>query len=336
MEGSDAASPSPAASGGDAAARQGAAPGSGPSIPGTAFTIYHPDRLPSELLHWFGATFPDAAARLEFPSSLSKAERARWHHAADRVRLHGQSVGVGDGRYLTIGTVPGSSGGGGSDSGRTQLSQEQAEYAKRVYDAAQVRHHPQGCRQYTPLPALAARSHFQPVTLDAAYNRCPPISPRPPSLPRPSSLLRPTPPRTTLQMEGGKHWERSRGEIEALVASGKPLPVDRIALGDMWGRGVGGVGMGWCGGGLGGVGWGGGGEGRGGVREWALVAPAPRCSLCPCQRAVPTRLRTCGHHCPRATSARAVLAHRLLQAAGRRGGAAAEGGAPLGGAGAAG
>ena len=28
------------------------------------------------------------------------------------------------------------------------------------------------------------------------------------------------------QMEGGKHWERSRGEIEALVAAGGPLPPD--------------------------------------------------------------------------------------------------------------
>jgi hypothetical protein len=28
------------------------------------------------------------------------------------------------------------------------------------------------------------------------------------------------------QMEGGRHWERSHGEIEAMVASGQPLPPD--------------------------------------------------------------------------------------------------------------
>lgn len=32
--------------------------------------------------------------------------------------------------------------------------------------------------------------------------------------------------------EGGKHWERSRGEIEALVASGQPLPPDLQAVVD--------------------------------------------------------------------------------------------------------
>lgn len=32
--------------------------------------------------------------------------------------------------------------------------------------------------------------------------------------------------------EGGKHWERSRGEIEALVASGQPLPDDLQAIVD--------------------------------------------------------------------------------------------------------
>ena len=32
--------------------------------------------------------------------------------------------------------------------------------------------------------------------------------------------------------EGGKHWERSRGEIEALVASGQPLPADLQAIVD--------------------------------------------------------------------------------------------------------
>lgn len=41
---------------------------------------------------------------------------------------------------------------------------------------------------------------------------------------------------TACQMEGGKHWERSRGEVEALVASGQPLPADLQELAERrWG-----------------------------------------------------------------------------------------------------
>ncbi|KAI7841910.1 hypothetical protein COHA_004438 [Chlorella ohadii] len=142
-----------------------------------AYTIFYPDRQPSELLRWFAEACGAGAARLEFPASLSKQERARWHGLADRARLHTQSVGVGEGRYLTIGTAPleDAAEGGGAAAGRVRLNREQAALARFIYDGA--------------------------------------------------------------MMEGGKHWERSRGEIEALVASGQPLPPDLQAVVDKRERG---------------------------------------------------------------------------------------------------
>ncbi|PRW59890.1 DNA-binding SMUBP-2 [Chlorella sorokiniana] len=143
-----------------------------------AYTVFYPDRLPSELLRWFAEACASGAGRLEFPATLSKQERARWHGLADRARLHTQSVGVGEGRYLTIGTAPlegGGEGGGGAAAGRLRLTSKQVVLARFIYDAA--------------------------------------------------------------QMEGGKHWERSRGEIEALVASGQPLPADLQAIVDKRERG---------------------------------------------------------------------------------------------------
>ncbi|KAL4458557.1 hypothetical protein ABPG75_013422 [Micractinium tetrahymenae] len=164
-------------SGDPAAQASGSSPGGSAdgSMPLPAsFLIFFPERLPTELLRWLGDTFPDGAARLEFPASLSKAERARWHQSAERLRLHGQSVGVGDDRFLTIGTAPPDSGSGGepagSRGGRPQLSREQRDRARFI------------------------------------WNVC--------------------------QMEGGKHWERSQGEVEAMVASGQPLPADLQELVD--------------------------------------------------------------------------------------------------------
>jgi hypothetical protein len=143
-------------------------------------TIFYPDRLPAELLRWFADTFGGGGGRLEFPPSLSKQERARWHQAADRLWLHTVPVGIGEGRYLTIATEAagpadvGQPGGGGAPAavagGRLRLTAEQERRARQVYDCC--------------------------------------------------------------QMEGGKHWERSRGEIEAMVAAGGPLPDDLQALVD--------------------------------------------------------------------------------------------------------
>lgn len=128
--------PDPAAGAG--AAQEDSSSGSLPA----SFLIFFPERLPTELLHWLGQSFPGGAARLEFPASLSKAERARWHQAAERLRLHGQSVGVGESRFLTIGTAPPSGIEGadaaGSRSGRAPLSREQRERARIIWNACQM------------------------------------------------------------------------------------------------------------------------------------------------------------------------------------------------------
>lgn len=52
----------------DTEAQEGAQP--------PAWALFDPDRAPSELLRWFAAACPEGAARLEFPASLSKQERA--------------------------------------------------------------------------------------------------------------------------------------------------------------------------------------------------------------------------------------------------------------------
>lgn len=132
-----------------------------------AYTLFHVDRQPGELLQWFGSKFPPGSAtRLEFPASLSKAERARWHRCAEHHGLEGQSEGVGEQRRLVI--VPSGSGGsyngGTAHSGRPALTHEQVEEARLIYDAC--------------------------------------------------------------QMAGGAFWSMSRGEAEALAASGDPLPAD--------------------------------------------------------------------------------------------------------------
>lgn len=66
----------------------------------------------------------------------------RWHGLADRARLHTQSVGVGEGRYLTIGTAPleegGRGGGGDAAAGRVRLTSEQAALARFIYDSAMM------------------------------------------------------------------------------------------------------------------------------------------------------------------------------------------------------
>lgn len=70
----------------------------------------------------------------------------RWHGLADRARLHTQSVGVGEARYLTIGTAPhegGGEGGGGAPAGRVRLTSEQVALARFIYDAAMM---VRGCR----------------------------------------------------------------------------------------------------------------------------------------------------------------------------------------------
>ncbi|EFN54330.1 hypothetical protein CHLNCDRAFT_135566 [Chlorella variabilis] len=145
--------------------------------PPAAWIIYVPEREPERLLRWFASVLGGGAARLEFPASLSKRERAWWHGIANRHRLHTESVGVGDGRYLTVSTAApggGEEGGeapeGGAARGAARLTREQQQRANAIYDAC--------------------------------------------------------------QMEGGKYWERSRGEVEALVASGQPLPADLEALAD--------------------------------------------------------------------------------------------------------
>ena len=145
--------------------------------PPAAWIIYVPEREPERLLRWFASGLGGGAARLEFPASLSKRERAWWHGIANRHRLHTESVGVGDGRYLTVSTAApggGEEGGeapeGGAARGAARLTREQQQRANAIYDAC--------------------------------------------------------------QMEGGKYWERSRGEVEALVASGQPLPADLEALAD--------------------------------------------------------------------------------------------------------
>lgn len=131
------------------ASAAGSEPSSKPAAPERCSThlIFFPERLPVELLRWLADTFPSGAARLEFPPSLSKVERARWHKAADRARLHGESVGIGEGRYLTITTAASTSWGGegpqqdeaGAASGaRSRLTREQAERARFIWDCAQV------------------------------------------------------------------------------------------------------------------------------------------------------------------------------------------------------
>eukprot|EP00887_Chlorella_sp_A99_P006380 scaffold3.g6380.t1 len=110
-----------------------------------SYTLFHVDRQPDELLSWFAHTFlPGSGVRLEFQPSLSKSERAAWHHRAVRRGLTGQSVGVGEGRYLTISAAPAAGQRGeGGDAGDAptagpRLSAAQREQARALYDAAQL------------------------------------------------------------------------------------------------------------------------------------------------------------------------------------------------------
>jgi hypothetical protein len=103
-----------------------------------------------------------AARRLEFPTELSKLERARWHSLAHRKGLPTESCGVGDDRFLSI------------------ASQQPAEEAAGADK---------------PLLNRAQRHRAQQV-----YDFC--------------------------QLEGGRFWDYSKGELEDLVASGQPWPQD--------------------------------------------------------------------------------------------------------------
>ncbi len=71
---------------------------------------------------------------------VSPRPALRWHGLADRARLHTQSVGVGEGRYLTIGTAPleDAAEGGGAAAGRVRLNREQAALARFIYDGAMM------------------------------------------------------------------------------------------------------------------------------------------------------------------------------------------------------
>lgn len=40
------------------------------------WALFYPDQAPSDLLRWFAVACADGAARLQFPASLSKQERA--------------------------------------------------------------------------------------------------------------------------------------------------------------------------------------------------------------------------------------------------------------------
>ncbi|GAB4821876.1 hypothetical protein N2152v2_008922 [Parachlorella kessleri] len=142
-----------------------------------ALTLYYPEKAPEELLVWFKTACGECNARLEFPTELSKLERARWHSLAHRKGLHTESRGVGDDRFLSVLTQPpaaedGSGSGGegaGSDGGfaggsSRVLNRHQRHRAQQVYDFC--------------------------------------------------------------QLEGGRFWDYSKGELEEMVASGQPWPED--------------------------------------------------------------------------------------------------------------
>lgn len=141
-----------------------AAEGGGPGPRRWKLSLLEAQARPDDLVRWFQATFPAGGATLLFPSSLSKQERARWHHAAECLRLPTQSVGQGQHRFLTIGQ-PTSAGPAAAAAGveeRQGLTQEQRARALRIYDYA--------------------------------------------------------------QMEGGRWWDLSVGEVMELVVAGGPLP----------------------------------------------------------------------------------------------------------------
>ena len=50
------------------------------------------------------AVRPSPRRRLDFPPQLSKLERAKWHSSANRKGLPTESRGVGDARFLSIGS----------------------------------------------------------------------------------------------------------------------------------------------------------------------------------------------------------------------------------------
>ena len=180
------------------------------------------------------------------PHRAKKAQRAcrlplpcRWHGLADRARLHTQSVGVGEARYLTIGTAPHEGGGeasSGAPAGRVRLTSEQVALARFIYDAAMMVRRCRAAVFFKGVPIVrhastvwaALHSEGSSRAARGSTGRCSrgPDAPSCTSAGQLSSVTR------LCVQEGGTHWERSRGEIEALVASGQPLPADLQAIVD--------------------------------------------------------------------------------------------------------
>lgn len=100
------------------------------------YTVHDPDSAPEELMDWLASSFP-TGARLEFPPTLSKMERARWHRIAERHGLHSQSMGMGSARFLAISPAGGGQGEEGPSSEGTAaqpaLTAEQQQRVKQLY-----------------------------------------------------------------------------------------------------------------------------------------------------------------------------------------------------------
>ena len=107
-----------------------------------AYTLFFPDRQPDELLEWFKSMFEGCSgARLEFPPSLSKAERAAWHRPALRKGLVTCSQGVGHARFLTIASAAAAGddlGSEGASRSLPVLTREQRDEARMIYDAGEI------------------------------------------------------------------------------------------------------------------------------------------------------------------------------------------------------
>ena len=99
-----------------------------------AYTVFYPDRLADELLRWLGsgAFCADPGTCLQFPPTLSKQERARWHHMAERRGLHTESHGVGDERFLTVAPAAAA-----APRVSAKLSEAQRQRARAIYTATQ-------------------------------------------------------------------------------------------------------------------------------------------------------------------------------------------------------
>lgn len=86
--------------------------------------------------------YPAARCRLEFPTDLSKHERAKWHSQAHRKGLPTESQGVGDDRFLSIlspqDVDSDGSGGPVGSVKHVHLSRAQRHRAQQIYDFCQV------------------------------------------------------------------------------------------------------------------------------------------------------------------------------------------------------